>query len=177
MHQPVCPTNSEDSPTAVLYQQHAAAILRYLRQQTRSWEDAEDVLVEVFLAALDVPALLTLPPGAQLLWLRRVAQHKGVDYYRRSARRPVVALEPLADVLEEAEEHSPEQMALRQEERRRLEKILKQLPTLQQEVVRLRFGEGLRCGQIAARLGKREEAIRKLLSRTMNHLRTLYGER
>jgi outer membrane protein assembly factor BamB len=53
MHQPVCPTSSDDSPTAVLYQQHAATILKYLRQQTRSWEDAEDVLVEVFLAALD----------------------------------------------------------------------------------------------------------------------------
>jgi RNA polymerase sigma factor (sigma-70 family) len=177
MQQPVCTTGLEGSPAAVLYHEHAATILKYLRQQTRSWEDAEDVLVEVFLAALDSPSLLALSAHEQLAWLRRVAQHKGADHYRRFARRPMVALEPLVEILEEEEERSPEQVVLRQEERHRLQDAFRSLPVLQQEVVRLRFGEGLRCGQIGARLGKREEAVRKLLSRTLNQLRRLYGER
>ena len=38
---------------AILYQRYSAAIFAYLRQHIASREDAEDVLVEVFVAALE----------------------------------------------------------------------------------------------------------------------------
>lgn len=51
------------------------------------------------------------------------------------------------------------------------------LPTLQQQVLRLRFEEGLPSAEIAALLGKQDSAVRKLLSRTLNALRSLYQEK
>lgn len=43
-----------DLPVASLYEVHALAIFAYLRRQALSREDAEDVLVEVFLPQIPV---------------------------------------------------------------------------------------------------------------------------
>lgn len=177
MRQPVQTPALDDSPAALLYQRHAASIFVYLRMHTSTLEDAEDLLLEVFLAALEQANLLALPEEKQLAWLRSVAQHKLVDHYRRAGRRPAVPLEQVAEALTEDAEDSPEQMALRQEERRRLAAAIKRLPAAQREVLRLRFTDGLRSKQIAEVLGKREETVQKILYRIITRLRTLYGER
>jgi RNA polymerase sigma factor (sigma-70 family) len=67
-------------------------------------------------------------------------------------------------------------LALRQEERRRLGTAIMRLPALQQEVLRLHYRDGLRAAQIAELVGKRAGAIQKLLSRTIIHLRVLYED-
>ena len=48
------------------------------------------------------------------------------------------------------------------------------MPPAAQMVLRLRFGNGLRCTQIAGMLGKREGAVRMHLSRALHLLRSLY---
>src|SRR5689334_16559879 len=97
------------SPVAALYQEHAPTIFAYLRGRMSSLEDAEDVLLEVFLAALEHEKLAALPPNEQLAWLRSVAHHKLVDLYRRTHRRHSVTLEEVEELLEE-EEQLPEQV-------------------------------------------------------------------
>lgn len=79
----------EESPATLLCERHARPMLAYLRRHAPSWEDAEDVLQEVY----------------------------------------------------------------------------------------LRFVGGLRCPQIAVLLGKREDAIRKRLSRAVTQLRQFYQQR
>ena len=165
----------DDAPGTALYQRHGAAIFAYLRLHAPSWEDAEDLLLEVFLAALESEHLQTLPEEMHLAWLRQVAHHKLVDHLRRTNRRASVPLDGLAEVVDEAP--TPEQAALRQEEHQKVRAAVQRLPTLQQQVLRLRFGDGLRSAQIAVLLGKREDAVRQLLSRTINRLRTLYQDR
>jgi RNA polymerase sigma-70 factor (ECF subfamily) len=165
----------EWSPAAALYQEHAATILAYLRGHTSSREDAEDLLLEVFLAALEDERLTTLPSSEQLAWLRRVAHHKLVDLYRRTSRRPLVALEEVQETLEE-EAATPEQAVVHSEEVQNIRDALQRLPPLQQEILRLRFAANLRCGQIAAVLGKREGTVRVLLSRAITLLRAFYED-
>jgi DNA-directed RNA polymerase specialized sigma24 family protein len=46
----------------------------------------------------------------------------------------------------------------------------------QQQVLQLRFGAGPQFAQIAALLNKREATIRKLCSRSIAHLRTIYEQ-
>jgi RNA polymerase sigma factor (sigma-70 family) len=167
----------EDSPAAALYERHAALIFAYLRVHAASPEDAEDLLLEVFTAALEWKPIYGLPPGEQIAWLRQVARNKLADYYRRAARRPTAPLEHLQALLEADGALTPEQQALRQEERRRLAEALQQLEPHQRQVLYLRFSVGLRCAQIGLVMGKREDAVRKLLSRTLTSLRRLYGER
>lgn len=155
-----------------LYEAHGRAILGYLRLHTRSPEDAEDLLVEVFLAALEQDNLSALAPGEQLAWLRRVAHNKLLNTYRRATRHPQVALEAIVDTL--ALEDGPEEFALRQEERRQLRASLSRLPALQQQILQLRYSDGLRCAEIALLLNKREAAVRKALSRSILFLRQTY---
>jgi RNA polymerase sigma-70 factor, ECF subfamily len=51
MHQPEA--MPADSLTDVLYQRHAASILTYVRQRMTNREDAEDIVVETFLSAIE----------------------------------------------------------------------------------------------------------------------------
>jgi len=166
----------DDLPTAMLCQRHAPAIFAYLRQRTPSREDAEDVLVEVFLAALENANFATISEKEQQAWLWRVARNKAIDHYRRSIRRPSVALEHVAETLYDDDELAPEQITLRQEEYTYLQTHLQSLSPLQQEVLRLRFTNDLRCAEIASRLGKREGTVRVMLSRALNLLRGIYEQ-
>ena len=172
--QPSPSSVSLDSPATALYEEYAPILFAYLRRQAASPEDAEDLLVEVFLAAFERDQLLGVPPGERRRWLFGVAQHKLADYYRRAARRPVVPLDTLAEVLEQDAAQAPEQVVLRQEAQMELRAALRRLPPQHQEVLRLRFAHGLGAAEIAAVLGKGEGAVRILIWRALKLLRTYY---
>lgn len=157
-----------------LYESYGQIIFGYLRLHIHSLEDAEDLLIEVFLAALEHDNLAAFSPGEQLAWLRRVAHNKLINTYRRVSRSPHIALDAIEET--EFEDEEPEQQTLRQEERRRLRASLQKLPALQQQVLQLRYGDGLRCTEIAVLLNKREGAVRKLLSRSIHLLRQVYQQ-
>jgi len=162
------------SPVAELYRRYAQTILIYVRRHVSSQEDAEDVLLEVFISALESDILLELGEREQLAWLWRVAHNKFVDHHRRFARRPAVPLEEAAETLCDDEDLAPELVALRHEEHALLRERLKNLSEQQQEVLRLRFANGLRCAEIAKLMNKNEGAVRTLLSRALNLLRSIY---
>ena len=167
---------AEDDPLAALYQTYAQVILASLDRRLANKEDAEDLLLEVFLAALENQAWTTLAAGDQLAWLRRVARNKLVDHYRHHARHPVTALQEMPDLLADDEQLLPEALALRQEAETTLRRKIAALPRLQQEMLRLRFAQGLHTKDIARRLKKTDIAIRILLSRTLNQLRRSFDQ-
>src|SRR5260221_1993533 len=154
-------TQGKRSAASALYDRYASSIFAYARLSTPSWEDAEDVTLEVFTAALEQANLSALSERQQLVWLRRVAHNKLVDRYRRAMHLPVVPLE---------------QVALRGEELEQLYKAVSSLSLFQQQVLQLRFGEGLRFAEIAVLLNKREATVRKLCSRSIALLRTIYEQ-
>jgi RNA polymerase sigma factor (sigma-70 family) len=165
---------SSDSPVAGLYELYAPALFAYLRRQMASREDAEDMLVEVFVAAVEFGSLDSLSEKEQAAWLWRVARNKVVDGYRRSRLRQGIDLELVAELIYDDDQRAPEQVVLRQEEYARLRVHLDKLSPSQREAVRLRFANDLRCSEIASVMGKREGAVRVLLSRALNFLRTVY---
>jgi RNA polymerase sigma-70 factor (ECF subfamily) len=157
-----------------LYAKHAHDILRYIHRYIFSKEDADDVLVEVFLAAIESSTLLKLSMEEQFAWLLRVARNKVVDYQRKVTKCPAVALDEMLDSPFDADLITPEKAVVEQEEVELLRTHLSTLPELQQQVLRLRFGDGLRTKEIASRLHKSDGAIRSLLLRSLNLLRNLY---
>jgi RNA polymerase sigma factor (sigma-70 family) len=163
-----------DSPVARLYELHAPALFAYLRRQTTSREDAEDLLVDVFVAAIEYSAFNQLGEKEQIAWLWRVARNKAVDAYRRARLRQGTDIDLLAGLIYDDDEHTPEQVTLRQEEYALLHVHLERLSPDQRAAVYLRFANELRCAEIAAVMGKREGAVRALLSRALNFLRTIY---
>jgi RNA polymerase sigma-70 factor (ECF subfamily) len=159
-----------------LFHRHAPAIFAFLRQQCSSREDAEDILLEVFTAALTQEHLSNLSPDQQRALLWRIARNKQIDVYRRSARRSSVPIESAFDDLFAETEQAPEHEVVRMEEYARLHSMIQTLPSLQQKILHLRFVNELRSPQIAALVGKSEAAVRAIISRTLNQLRTLYRE-
>jgi RNA polymerase sigma factor (sigma-70 family) len=172
--QPQTRFSPDDAVFADLYQRHAHTLLAFIRRYASTREDAEDVLLEVFLAAFENGSLAKLGEDEQLAWLRRVARNKCVDLYRRARYRQAVSLEGVAELLYEEEDCAPEELALRSEEHALLRTRLADLPQQQQVVLRLRFGNGLRSAEIARQLNKSESAVRMLLSRALNFLREVY---
>jgi len=71
---------------------------------------------------------------------------------------------------------TPQQQVERQQAYERLTRVIGQLPPIQQELLRLRYGHDLRLTQIAEQFGKPEGTVRKLLSRTLRQLRRLYEQ-
>lgn len=176
MERPSSDAHLDASAVAALYRQYAPTLLAYLRRRAASWEDAEDLLLEVFLAAIEREQIFAIPEEGRLPWLQRVAQHKLVDQHRRSTRRPAMPLDAAADLLAEDEAREPDQVALRHEAHQELHHALKRLPAAYQEVLRLRFANDLRCAEIGTVLGKQEGAIRAILWRALRALRTRYEE-
>ncbi|MGH2508894.1 MAG: RNA polymerase sigma factor [Ktedonobacteraceae bacterium] len=174
------PTESGTTQVAALYRQCAPTLFAYLIQHTPSEQDAEDILVEVFLAALESGPFATLPEKAQFAWLWRVARNKTADAYRRLIRHRNVTLETVAEMAVDNDGLDPEQFVLQQEAYDTLQTHLKCLSALQQQVLQLRFRQNMRCSEIAVHLGKNEGAIKVMLSRALNVLRNIYqgkGER
>lgn len=162
---------------AFLYRKYAPALLTYVRMRVPSPEDAEDLVVEVFVAALEHANFVALSEKAKQLWLWRVTRNKVIDAYRRAKTRQNVTLEHVAEGLFEDEMFSPEYSALRQEDYMDLYAHLQSLPPLQQQILRMRFGQDLSCSEIATTLGKQENVVRVTLSRSLNLLRKIYRRR
>ena len=162
---------------ATLYDRYGFTIFSYVRLYTASREDAEDLTLEVFAAALERANLRTLSEQEQLAWLRRVARNKLVDGYRRASHHTLVAFDKIEELVEEYSASDPEYLLLRQEEYIYLRKMVSRLSTLQQQVLHLRFSAGLSFAEIAVLLHKREGAVRKVLSRALAFLRASYSDR
>src|SRR5258708_29737118 len=164
-----CPPE-DDSPCARLYRYYAPGILAYLRRHVPTQEDAEDLLLDVFLAALEYePRLAGLAEDEQRAWLATVARNKMIDHHRWASRRRFFSLEKAESSLD-GEEKMPA-------EHDRLRSYLQQLSATQLEVLQLRFTAGLRCAEIASTLHKREGTIRAMLSRALNTLRGFYEQK
>jgi RNA polymerase sigma factor (sigma-70 family) len=166
----------DDSPVAVLYQRHAHTILHYIHRYISVKEDADDLVLEVFLAALENQVWASWGDEERLAWLRRIAHNKVVDHLRRMSRRPAVVLDDAIDQLFADEYDSPEQVALRHEDHVQLRAHLVKLTELQQEIVRLRFAYDMRTKEIAQIVNTSDSVVRVLLSRSLNFLRSIYKQ-
>lgn len=161
-----------DQANRTLYDLFALPIFAYICQQISNKQDAEDLLVEVFLAAFNNEAISSLPAERQLAWLMRVTRNKLVDRYRHHALLTLVPIELAREV--EDDTPTPEQYMELQETYERLYRALEQLLPLQRELIRLRYTKSLSFFEIAGILEKSEGAVRKLYARTLQQLRGIY---
>ena len=123
----------------LLFQEHARAVLAYLVHRLPTLPDAEDVLDEVFLAALHASASGQILTGG---WLMVTAQRRIADFYRRRQRAVPLAATATADEQHAGESSEPEWVALRGEEHRELLRLVARLPQDQQEVLALTLRRG-----------------------------------
>ncbi|GHO46852.1 RNA polymerase sigma factor [Ktedonospora formicarum] len=164
-------------PAIALYEAYAPTVFAYLLRQLRTREDAEDILLEVFTVVVEKGASIRGEgKHYERAWIMAIARNKVVDYFRRHGKHYHVPIAAIEDTVLAAEERQPEQTILQQEEYAQLRMHVLKLPTSQQEILQLRFGEGLRCGEIAQVTAKSEGAVRTMLYRALNLLRRIYEQ-
>jgi RNA polymerase sigma-70 factor (ECF subfamily) len=105
-----------------------------------------------------------------------VASYKIADRYRRASRHPEISLEMMPQLVPDEQSTDPESIALQREASLRLHQIIERLPILHQQMLRLRYGDGLSFVEIGQLLNKREAAVRKQHARILARLRFLYAQ-
>jgi len=131
-------------------------------------EAVDDVTQEVFVAA--VQAIRRYRAKATFrTWISAIARHKVADFYRARGRQPqTVELDP---EINDVADHSAwqEQLLVRM--------ALQRLPEQYQEVLLLRFAEGLSFQDVADALGISLEATKSRYRRAMAAIAEALGER
>jgi RNA polymerase sigma factor (sigma-70 family) len=147
------------------FRDHYDQVFRFVRRQTASDEDAEDIAQMVFADA--AARLDDFKPGSSpvLAWLYTVAQRRLIDEARRRKRRPheVAALHESAAVAEASSYGVGVASAVKV--------ALNNLPDRQRQVVLGRLIEGLSFAEIARRSGASEGACKMLFRRGIANVR------
>lgn len=152
---------------AELYHRHAASVYRYHLAHTGHVKDAEDLTSQTFMAALESIASYR-GTGPYIAWLMGIAVRKRKRFFRGS--RPEV---PLDAALHIPTPNLPtEKEANLRLKREHLLTVIRTLSTDRAEALILCFFSGLSPGEAGLALGKSESAVRMLISRGLQDLRT-----
>jgi RNA polymerase sigma-70 factor (ECF subfamily) len=154
---------------AEIYDRYAEPIYRYLYRYLGDADLAQDLTSEAFLRLLKVLGTSRAPREQLRGWLYRVAHNLAMDWYRQQAKGYPL---PLDEELAAGGDSPPSRVAGRQLQQQ-LREAIHQLTPTQQQVIVLRFGEGLKLAEIGQLLGKSEGAIKLLQYRAIRRLREL----
>jgi RNA polymerase sigma-70 factor (ECF subfamily) len=148
-----------------LYTAYVRPMFRFLYNRVGSAEEAQELTAAVFLAAVE-----SLPRynhrGNFAAWLFAIARRKVADYYRR---RPPIPLDEIRNL--PGEDDLASQVSRRDEILRMRERIAA-LDEDEREWIHLHFAADLTYAEMAALLGKNEEALKKAMQRLLSRLRT-----
>ncbi len=157
-----------------LYLGYRDRIYWYLRGRTSDPEDAADLTQQVFLRVLDALPQYQPRRGPFAAWLFGIARNMAADAHRR--RRTTVAWDVVPAALQLTDGTDLEAAALRRDDLARLDALVRALDVEKREVLALRFAARLTVLEIAAVIGKREDATRKYLARTLHTLKERYDD-
>lgn len=150
-----------------LYDRHFHQIYRFVYSRVREQATAEDVTSEVFIKALRGIGRYQDTGRPFSAWLYQIAVNAVNDRYR-SAR-------PVEDIDEQIGLTSGgpalEEMALQNEEIRRVWAVVEKLPASQRTAMVLKFQEDMKIDDIAAVMGKSPGAVKLLLHRGVGKVR------
>lgn len=159
-----------DEALQVIYERYSEPIYQFVRLRINNREQVQDIVADVFLDFL-VAVKSNNPPHTNLRgWLFRVARNKVIDHYGKEKKLPQTSLE---EWMPDTKGTSPESQLLESIRIERIRRALAALVVEQQEVIILRFGQGLNLNETADVMNKSVSAIKSLQFRAVQNLRDL----
>lgn len=152
-----------------LYERYVDRIYAYVYYRTGDARDAEDLTARVFYRALAHLPEFNQTGAPFIAWLYRIAHNLVANWHRDKMRHPELPLDlwlhsPVA-------EPAPQAQAERAETERTLLDSIRALPAERQQLLLLKFVDGLSNVEIGKILGRSEGAIKSLYHRTLLSLR------
>jgi RNA polymerase sigma-70 factor (ECF subfamily) len=163
---------------------HAEALFMFLLGRVGERAQAEDLLKDTFVTALNRIGSFAWQERSIYHWLRQIALNKALDYHRAQGRRRRLC-QALKAELQEAEEAlaaapaAEAQLSAEQERKlaqERIEKVLATLHPRYAQAIRLRIGEERPRAECAELLAVSVETFDVLLFRAVRAFRKAYGE-
>lgn len=149
-----------------LYQRYLHRVYNRVRSKVPQ-QDVEDVTQEIFIAV--VRSLDSFEQRSRFnTWLYTIVNRQIADFYRRRGRSPRSAIELDDDGSKEIPVAADVEGA---EQRVVLQRALQQLPEHYQEIILLRFVDGLTFAEIAEQRGQSLEAVKSLYRRAIQAIR------
>lgn len=154
----------------VIFERYAPLLMRAMQRELYVREEATDLVQQAFLqlhrARRDFDPAQKLRP-----WLFTIAVNLKREYFRRAKRRPE---RPLEAVL--VEPTVPALGVAQVDARRTLERVLRDLPPDQREVIELHWFDGLDFPEVAEVVGATVSAVKVRAHRGYLRLRQVLGE-
>ena len=154
---------------AELYRRHVASVYHYHLAHTGNVKDAEDLTSQTFMAALEgIRSYRGTAP--YIAWLMGIAVRKRARFFRRSGNRPEVPLDAALHI--PTPSLPPDKAAYQRLQREEILKALRTISPDRAEALILCFFSGLNFIEAGLVLGKSEGAVKMLVSRGLQDLRT-----
>jgi RNA polymerase sigma-70 factor, ECF subfamily len=152
---------------ARLYDTYVERIYRYIYFRVADAEMAEDITSLVFLKVWEKIGTYQAGESPFMAWLYRIAHNAVIDHYR--TRKVSISLDEANPIELSHADQIDEKLDL-QVKSQQLREALQELTEEQQQVLVLKFVNGLSTLEIAQQLGKRQGAVRALQMRGLQTL-------
>jgi RNA polymerase sigma-70 factor, ECF subfamily len=155
--------NGDSEAFGVLYARYLDAIYRYIYFRIGDEIEAEDITEEVFIRAWEALPNYSYGEYPFTSWLYRIARNRIIDHHRKRKTQvlPDDELHP-GGIMQSSEEKLVQKL-----DSADLAKAIQMLEEEEQQVVILRFVEGLSHREVAAVIGKSEGASRIIQHRAL----------
>jgi RNA polymerase sigma-70 factor (ECF subfamily) len=155
----------------ILYERYVNKIYNYVYYRIGNQHDAEDLTARTFYRALDHIERYVDQGAPFSAWLYRIAHNLVANWHRDQSRRKIISLEDIK--LSVQRRQGPDQMAEQNEEKDELLVAIRRLPPDRQQLLILKFVEGLSNAEIGKVMDRSEGAIKSLYHRTLLSLREM----
>jgi len=149
-----------------LYEKYLDPIFRYIYFRVNDSQDAEDLTGMVFIKAWEALPRYRLNGFPFSSWLYRIAHNMVIDFHRK---RKSFSIEKVDELTFDQRSNLLTDIA-EKEQLGNLINAVSQLPDEQQQVIILRFVEGLSHKEIAKIIGKNDGACRMIQHRALETL-------
>jgi RNA polymerase sigma-70 factor (ECF subfamily) len=152
-----------------LYDRYVRRIYNYIYYRTGNIDEAEDLTARVFQRAFRHIQNYNQRGVPFSAWLYRIAHNLVANWYRDRSRKKEVSLNEHIESVSHFD--FPENALEKNEETEKLLRAIRRLPSERQQLVILKFVEGLSNAEIGVIMRRSEGAIKSLYHRTLQSLR------
>jgi RNA polymerase sigma-70 factor (ECF subfamily) len=170
--------SGDEAGFEALFDHFFPKVYRYIHFRV-SPEEAEDLVADVFLKVVQhLPRYHSQKKGTFQAWIFRIAHNTVIDFYRK--KKDLLGMEDedsdsiflrLPD-----ENPTPDEDTNNLFNNQKIHQLLQKLPPLQQEILELKFLQGLTNTEISTVTGKSEGNVRVIQLRALREMRKRWGE-
>ena len=148
-----------------IFREYYKPIYNYVYMQILHREEAEDLVSDIFIKAMNAYDSYDPSMASEKTWLFRIAKNHLIDHYRRLAAHPTYVTED--EVLEAIPSKQDDFAAIEDETNKTVYLVLSHLRTEERNILVMRYVWDLKNPEIASELGINEKAVSERIRRAI----------